>query len=154
MGLIFFRKNSTITKKDMARRASSKTNPMMILGVVAGIGVLAFGGMMVFGKKGKKKESLSGGTTLAIQSYVENANMLRGSEYMVEGKLDGKLGWSADGTTQLVSLQVDSPDGAQFLSIKVPPNVSKVNLEREQRYAFRVKIEQGGIAEAVEVRSL
>ena len=133
--------------KIMPRRASSGISPGLLIGVIVVIAALFFGGKMMF--SGKSETPLSG-SELDMVTVEENANSLRGNEYIVEGKIDDQVLWTAD-KGQVVSLKVDSPAGAKFLGIEIPPGLSNVNIEREQTYAFRVSFRQGGIAVAEEI---
>ncbi len=134
----------------MPRRASSGPNVGLILGIVAVVAAAAFAGKMVFADK--KGQSLDG-TTLDMRSAVENANSLRGNEYVVEGTIDDQLEWDPE-HGQVVSLKVLSGDTAEFLAIEIPPSLSNINIEREQNYAFRVRFREGGIAVAENISRL
>lgn len=134
----------------MARRASSRLNPGIIIGAVAAIAVAIFAGKSLLGKK---SESFGEVTTLSIEELLENGNSLRGNEYVVKGQIDEKLQWTTD-RGQLVSVRVDTPGGDQFVSIEIPPEFSKLNIDTKQKYTFRVKFRQGGIAVATGVNRL
>jgi hypothetical protein len=131
----------------MPRRASSGISPGLLIGVAAAIAAFFFGGKMIFA--GKSETRLSG-SELDMATVEENANSLRGNEYVVEGKIDDQVLWTAD-KGQVVSIKVESPAGPKFLGIEIPPGLSNVNIEREQTYAFRVSFRQGGIAVAEEI---
>ena len=131
----------------MPRRASSGISPALLIGVAIAIAAAFFGGKFLFSDKGKTSIS---GSPLDMETVEENANSLRGNEYVVEGKIDDQVLWTAD-HGQVVSLKVDSPAGPKFLGIEIPPGLSDVNIEREQSYAFRVSFRQGGIAVAEEI---
>lgn len=131
----------------MPRRASSGISPGLLIGVAVAIAALFFGGKLLF--SGKSEQSLAG-SELDMATVEENANSLRGNEYVVEGKIDDQVLWTAD-QGQVVSLKVDSPAGPKFLGIEIPPGLSDVNIEREQTYAFRISFRQGGIAVAEEI---
>ncbi len=134
----------------MARRASSRLNPGIIIGAVAAIAVAIFAGKSLLGKK---SESFGEVSTLSIEELLENGNSLRGNEYVVKGQIDEKLQWTTD-RGQLVSVRVDTPGGDQFVSIEIPPEFSKLNIDTKQKYTFRVKFRQGGIAVATGVNRL
>jgi hypothetical protein len=131
----------------MPRRASSGISPGLLIGVAVVIAALFFGGKLLI--SGKSEKSLSG-SELNMETVEENANSLRGNEYVVEGKIDDQVLWTAD-KGQVVSVKVDSPAGPRFLGIEIPPGLSDVNIEREQTYAFKVSFRQGGIAVAEEI---
>lgn len=134
----------------MPRRASSGPNLGLILGIAAVVAAAAFAGKLVFGQKTGKTLS---GTSLDMRSAVENANSLRGNEYIVEGKIDDQLDWDAE-HGQVISLKVESGDAADFLAIEIPPKLSNINIEREQSYSFRVRFREGGIAVAEDITRL
>jgi len=134
----------------MARRASSGPKPGLLIGVAAALAIAFFGGKFVLGNKGNTSIS---GTSLEMRAVTENANSLRGNQYVVEGKIDEKLRWTPD-LGQVISLKVDEGSGPDFLAIEIPPNLSSVNIEREQTYAFKVRFRQGGIAVAEEITRL
>lgn len=131
----------------MPRRASSGINPGLLIGVAVAIAAIFFGGKMLLG--GKSETSLKG-SELDMAVVEENANSLRGNEYVVEGTIDDQILWTPD-RGQVVSLKVDTPGGDKFLGIEIPPGLTDTNIEREQSYAFRVSFRQGGIAVAEEV---
>lgn len=134
----------------MARRASSKTSPALIIGSIAAIAILGFAGKFLLAKK---TTSFTDVTKLDMAEVLENANMLRGNEYLVEGQVDEKIQWTSD-RGQLVSLRVSTPGGEEFLGIEIPPDLSRTNVATKQKYAFRVRFRQGGIAVATGVNRL
>ncbi len=134
----------------MPRRASSGPNVGIIIGIVAVVAAAAFAGKMVFSEKAGKTLT---GTSLDMRSAVENANSLRGNEYVVEGKIDDQLQWDPE-HGQVISLEVLNGDVADFLAIEIPPSLSRINIEREQNYAFRVRFREGGIAVAEDITRL
>jgi hypothetical protein len=134
----------------MARRASSKPNPAILIGVAAVIAVAVFIGISFVGKK---PASFTDVAALNMQDLLENGHMLRGNEYAVEGMVDEKLQWTAD-RGQVVSLRVETPGGDEFVAIEVPPDLGTTNIEIRQKYAFRLKFRQGGIAVATGINRL
>ena len=134
----------------MPRRASSGPNVGLILGIAALVAAAAFAGKWVFGEKEGKALS---GTSLDMRSAVENANSLRGNEYVVEGRIDDQLDWDPE-HGQVISLKVADGATSEFLAIEIPPELSSINIEREQRYSFRVRFREGGIAVAEEISRL
>lgn len=134
----------------MARRASSRLHPGIIIGAVAAI-ILA----VVAGKSlvGKKSAGFGDVAKLSVEELLENGNSLRGNEYVVEGQIDQKLQWTT-GRGQLVSVKIEAPGGDQFVGIEIPEEFSKLNIDTKQKYAFRVKFRQGGIPVATGVNRL
>ncbi|MEI8038130.1 MAG: hypothetical protein WCJ14_07040 [Verrucomicrobiota bacterium] len=134
----------------MARRASSHLNPGILLGAAAAVAVAIFAGKSLLGKK---SSSLGDVAVLAVSELLENGNSLRGNEYLVQGQIDEKLQWTTD-RGQLVSVRIETPGGDEFIGIEIPPEFSKLNIDTKQKYAFRVKFRQGGIAVASGVNRL
>jgi hypothetical protein len=134
----------------MARRASSSLNPGIILGAAAVIAAAIFAGKTFIGKK---SVSFGDVAPLSIEGLLENGNSLRGNEYVVEGQIDEKLQWTTE-RGQFVSVRVDTPGGDQFIGIEIPQKFNKLNIDTRQKYTFRVKFRQGGIAVATGVNRL
>jgi hypothetical protein len=49
---------------------------------------------------------------------------------------------------------VSAPGGDEFVGIEIPQNFNKLNIDTKQKYTFRVKFRQGGIAVATGVDRL
>ena len=134
----------------MARRASSHIHPGIIIGAIAAIVVAVIAGKSLIGKK---SASFGEVKKLSVDELLENGNSLRGNEYVIEGQIDEKLQWTTD-RGQLVSVKVEAPGGDEFVGIEIPSEFSKLNIDTKQKYAFRVKFRQGGIAVATGVNRL
>jgi len=134
----------------MPRRASSKPNPAILIGVAAAIVVAVFAGKSLLGKKSAAFTDVD---PLRMEDLLEDSHMLRGDEYAVEGLVDEKLQWTTD-RGQLVSLRVETPGGDEFIAIEIPADFNDFNIEVRQKYAFRVKFRQGGIAVATGINRL
>lgn len=134
----------------MARRASSNIHPGIIIGAIVAIALAVIAGKSLIGKKSSGFGDVA---KLSVDELLENGNSLRGNEYVVEGQIDEKLQWTTD-RGQLVSVKVDSPGGDEFVGIEIPPEFSKLNIDSKQKYAFRIKFKQGGIAVATGVNRL
>lgn len=133
----------------MARRASSGINPGLLIGLAVFVVAAFFGGKMLLGKK----PAAISGDKLSMEDVLENANQLRGNEYVIEGTIDRKLRWTRE-RGQVVSLKVDTPVGSEFVGVEIPPDFSSLNIEREQRYSIKVKFRQGGIPVATAINRL
>ena len=132
----------------MGRRASSSINTAAIVGIIAAIAILVGLGFLLFNRKG---EAFSDLAPLQVTEAMENGNSLRGNEYRVEGKLIAR--WPRD-TGAVVELLVEQPGATEHFPIVVPSGISQVNFEREQRYAFKIKFGEGGVAIATDVERL
>lgn len=125
----------------MARRASSGISPSIIIGAVVVVGLVVLGGKFMLGDK---SSSFGDVAPLQIEDLEQNGNSLRGNEYVVQGEIDEKLQFS-DAGDQLVSVKVDGSDNG-FIPIEIPAEFEHLNIDTKQRYVFRVKFKQGGIA--------
>jgi hypothetical protein len=134
----------------LARRASSKPKPAILIGVAAIIAAAVFAGISIVGKK---PTSFTDVAALNMEDLLQNGHMLRGNEYAVEGMVDEKLQWTAD-RGQVVSLRVETPGGDEFVAVEIPPDLGTTNIEIRQKYAFRLKFRQGGIAVATGINRL
>ncbi len=132
----------------MARRASSSIHPGALIGGVVVVVVAIVAGKMFLGGS---EAAFGDVPRLDVAQLLENGNSLRGNEYAVEGRVDEKLRWLPE-RGQVVSVRVDGRAGDEFIGIEIPPKFNHLNIEREQRYAFKVKFREGGIAEATDVR--
>jgi hypothetical protein len=134
----------------MARRASSSIHPGIIIGAVVVVAAAIIAGKSLVGKK---STSLGDMPRLTVNELLENGNSLRGNEYLIEGEIDEKLQWTTD-RGQLVSVKVTAPTGDEFVGIEIPNHFQKDNISTKQKYAFRVKFRQGGIAVATGINPL
>ena len=134
----------------MARRASSGISPVLLIGIAVFVAVAFFGGRALLGKK---QESFAGTSAIDMGDFLENGNSLRDNEYVIEGTVEEKFtrDWSPN---QVVSLQVESPGRTEFVGVEIPAEFLKVNIERKQRYAIKVKVRQGGIPVATGINRL
>lgn len=134
----------------MARRASSKLHPGIIIGAVAAVVVAVIAGKSLIGKKATTFGDIA---KLSVSELLENGNSLRGNEYVIEGQIDEKLQWTT-ARGQLVSVRIEVPGGDEFVGIEIPQEFNKLNIETKQKYAFRVKFRQGGIPVAIGLNRL
>jgi hypothetical protein len=134
----------------MARRASSSTNPVLIIGIAAGVIAAALAGKFLMTKK---SETFSDVNPLVIQDLLDNGNSLRNNEYLIEGKIDERF-FRENNPSSIVTVRVKGASGEEIVFVKIPANFNNMNIEREQRYAFKVKFEQGGIPVATNISRL
>ncbi len=132
----------------MSRRASSSLHPGILIGVAAAVVVAIVGGKSFVSKS--KSPAFSKVNPLNIEEFMENGNSLRGNEYSLEGKIDDKLRWTTD-RGQVVSLRVKTDAGDKLVPVEIPAEFSRLNIEREQRYAMKVRVRQGGVPVATAI---
>jgi hypothetical protein len=102
------------------------------------------GGYFLFGKASDPYRTLS---PLPVADYLQNSNSLRGNVYKLEGSISQALQWSAT-AGRLFSVEV----GSEVLPILVPPNFNSVNIERGQRFNFKIEVGDRGVLKALDVK--
>ena len=145
----------------MARRANSKIRPVWIA-LILGALLLAIGvGVFVQSTGGEPYRTVP---ELDLADYLNNANSLQGNVYKVRGSISQALGYSRE-KGRLFSVEVsggnrdangnngggDSSSNA-VLPILVPPSLSYLNLQKGQRYIFRLEVGDGGILKAQDMK--
>ena len=84
-----------------------------------------------------------------MADYLENSNSLRGNVYKLDGTIAKSLEFSpANG--RLFSVEV----GGDLLPILVPPQFNSVNIERGQRFFFKIEVADKGILKAQDVKKI
>jgi len=134
----------------MPRRASSNIHPGIIGIAIVVLILVIMGGRMFIGNK---TTGLGNLPALDIQQMLENANSMRGNEYIVEGQVNEKLLWTPD-RGQFISLRVDTPGGEEIIGVEIPPKFDNLNIETRQSYSIRVRIREGGIPVATGINRL
>ena len=123
----------------MARRASSSTNPKIIIGIALAVAVIIFAGKVFLTQN---SSSFSDVSPLSVQELLENGNSLRGNEYLIEGQIDEKLRWTPD-KGQIVSIRVKASGGEEIIPVQIPAKFSKLNLERETEVRNESRVRAG-----------
>lgn len=115
---------------------------MLLIGVLV-LAAIA-GGYLLFGKASDPYRTLS---PLPVPDYLQNSNSLRGNVYKIEGTVSQSLQWSATGG-RLFSVEV----GGEVLPVLVPPDFNAVNIERGQRFNFKIEVGDRGVLKALDVK--
>ena len=130
----------------MARRASSSAHPVwIVVALMLAIGAIA-GGYFLFNRVSDPYRTM---TPLPVSDYLENSNSLRGNVYKLDGTISQSLDWSPTGG-RLFSVEV----GADVLPILVPASFNHFNLERGQRFYFKIQVGDKGILTAQDVKKV
>lgn len=101
----------------------------------------------------KKSKTFSNIRPLVIQELLDNGNSLRNNEYLIEGKIEERF-FRDNNPSSIVTVRVKGTSGEEIVFVKVPAHFNNLNIEREQRYVFKVKFEQGGIPVATDINRL
>lgn len=129
----------------MARRAQSGLKPLHITILVVLIGIAL---SVVWWLMNRGGDPMTGVTPLDPSEYLESAASLSGNVYRVEGTIDDRLeNWKAD-EGRLFSVQVS--EGSNFLPVWVPPDL-ETNIQRGQRYLFKVRVLDTGVLQVLQL---
>lgn len=133
--------------REVARRANSPIRPLWILLTLGAIGLAIGGGVLLQNGGG---EPFRTAPALVLADYLDNANSLRGNVYRLKGQIAQSLGYSR-ARGRLFSVLVDG-NGRDVVPILVPPGLSYLNLQKGQRYTFRLEVGNAGILQALEMK--
>ncbi len=131
----------------MARRASSSPHPIRVLLTVATIVCLASAGYVLYGRVSDPYRTIS---ALPVQDYLENANSLRGNVYKLDAKVGQALEYSPR-AGRLFSVEVSNGD---VVAILVPPELNSLNIERGQKFLFKIAVGEKGILRVQEAKKV
>ncbi|MGV3662986.1 MAG: hypothetical protein ACO1TE_22570 [Prosthecobacter sp.] len=132
----------------MPRRAQSGVRPAHWLGLIIILAVIGGGGYALMHRA---TDPMTGVTELNADEFLENATALGDNIYKVEGIVDDRLDkWrSTDG--RLFSVQISDGSGSTFVPVWVPPDYQGANIQRGQRYVFKVRVQENGVLEVLEL---
>jgi hypothetical protein len=127
----------------MPRRASSSAHPLWLI-AAALLVVAAIAGGVLIRSQGDPFRTVA---ALPVQDYLENSNSLRGNIYKLDATIAKSIDWSASGG-RLFAVEA----GSEVLAVLVPAKFSAMNIERGQRYIFKLEVGEKGVLRAQEVR--
>ena len=87
-----------------------------------------------------------------VPTYLDNANSLRGNVYKLTGTIDSELAWSPDGG-RLFSVLADGSK-TDVLPLLIPPELNSVNIQKDQRFFFKIQVGDKGILTASGLRKI
>jgi hypothetical protein len=79
---------------------------------------------------------------LDVQTYLENANSLRGNVYRIEGEVVNSLAWSPS-KGRLIAIKVDKSE--DVVPVLVTTNFNHINIQKGQRFIFLLEVDDKGI---------
>lgn len=118
----------------------------MIAAAVLLLGAVA-GGYFLYGHVSDPYRTM---TALPVQDYLQNSDSLRGNLYKLDGTVSRSLEWSPT-AGRLFSVDVTTSSG-DVLPILVPPQFNHVNIEKGQRFFFKIEVAEKGILRAQDVK--
>jgi hypothetical protein len=133
----------------MPRRASSRTNPLWLVVALVFVAGALGGAAYLWMSLSDPYRTL---TPIDIPTYLDNANSLRGNVYKLSGTIDSELAWSPSGGRLFAVLA----DGSKtdVVPLLVPPELNYVNIQKDQRYFFKIEVGDKGILTASDLRKI
>ncbi len=132
----------------MARRASSSVHPIWIIACVILLFAAIAGGWLLYRNVSDPYRTL---TPLDVPAYLENANSLRGNVYKISVTVDTQLAWSPT-VGRLYSVLIDGK--SDVLPVLIPARFNQLNIQKGQRYFFKIEVGDKGILRAQDVRKV
>ncbi|RBP45655.1 hypothetical protein DES53_10237 [Roseimicrobium gellanilyticum] len=136
----------------MARRAKSQFTPLHLIAVLAGFGLIAFIGFKVLQGTGAST-GFADATDLDIREYMENSNALSNNTYRIEGTIADRLdnNWPSS-RGRLFEVMVDDGPERGSVGVVVPAKFNGTNIQRGQRFKFKVTVQSGtGMLEVMDL---
>src|SRR4051812_20187201 len=127
----------------MPRRAKSKFKPVHLLASVSAVVIVAFLGYKLLSRGGGSSGGYVGVNDLSVREYLDNSNALGSNTYRIEGTIDGRLDNWPSSTGRLFSVLVEDGDDVAPLPVLVPSKFNGTNIQRGQRYRFKVEVQAG-----------
>lgn len=127
----------------MARRARSSAHPVWIIAAIALLLGAVAGGYLLYGRVSDPYRTIN---KLPVEDYLQNSDSLRGNVYKLDGTVAKSLDWSST-AGRLFSVDVTTSNG-DVLPILVPPQFNHVNIEKGQRFIFKIEVAEKGILRA------
>jgi hypothetical protein len=127
----------------MARRASSSAHPAWLFVAVVLVLAAIGGGFFIH----SRSDPFRTVAAFPISDYLENSNSLRGNVYKLQATVAKSIDWSAT-AGRLFAVEA----GSEILPVLVPPQFNQVNIERGQRFFFKLEVAEKGILRVQEVR--
>jgi hypothetical protein len=128
----------------MARRASSSSPNLKVIGGVVLVLATLIGAYAFFGQTQDAYRTTS---VFPVKEYLENANSLRGNTYRLEAVIDKTLEVAPD-SGRLISVEA----AGDMLPLFVPNKLNGLNIERSQKFLFKVQVDSKGLIIASDIR--
>ena len=116
----------------------------MWLIVAAAVLAAAVGAVLMF--KNSVSDPYRTLTPFPVSDYMENSNSLRGNVYKVDCVVGDQLGYTNVG--RLFSVELSG----EPVSLLVPAELRDVNIQKGQRFLFKVEVGNKGELKALEAR--
>ena len=127
----------------MPRRASSSAHPVWLLAAA----ILAAAAVAIGFAVQRTGDSFRGISALPVADYLANSNSLRGNVYKLDATIAKSIDWSPS-AGRLFAVE----SGGEMLAVLVPPQFNQLNIERGQRYVFKLEVADKGVLRVQDAR--
>ena len=135
----------------MSRRASFTIHPVWIVAIFILVAAAISAGYFLVGRVNDPYRTLS---PLSVSAYLENSNSLRGNSYKITGTVWNSLAWSPT-AGRLFSIEVDSGNGStDILPLLIPAQFNNQNIQKGQRFTFKIEVDEKGILKAAGLKKV
>jgi hypothetical protein len=121
----------------MARRRKSPPRLSWFFGIAI-LGILFSAGLYLLGSKDSNPARTT--PTLDVESYLSNANSLRGNVYKLKGTVSESLAWSPE-SGRLIAVETEE----NVIPVLVTPEFNAMNIQKEQVLMFILEVDEKGI---------
>jgi hypothetical protein len=90
-------------------------------------------------------------TPLDVSAYLDSADSLRGNVYKLTGTVATQLAWSPQ-EGRLYSVEVN--DRNDILALLIPATFNSMNIQKGQRYFFKLEVGEKGILRVRDIRKV
>ena len=90
-------------------------------------------------------------TPLDVSVYLENAISLRGNVYKINATVDTQLAWNPQ-AGRLYSIDVEGR--SDVLPVMIPASFNSVNVQKGQRYFFKIEVGEKGLLRVQDIRKV
>jgi hypothetical protein len=128
----------------MARRASSSIPTGKLAAAAAAVALAVIAAYAVFGTA---QDPFRTSSPFPVKEYLENANSIKGNTYRLEALVDKTLEVTP-AAGRLFSVEA----AGDMLPLLVPATLNGTNIERGQKFHFRVQVNEKGLVVASDIR--
>jgi hypothetical protein len=133
----------------MPRRASSRTHPVSLVVALILLAVALGGGAYLWSTLSDPYRTLA---PLDVPTYLDNANSLEGNTYKLTGTIDSELAWSPT-QGRLYAVLADGSK-TDVLPLLIPASLNYINIQKDQRFFFKISVGDKGILTASGMRKI
>jgi hypothetical protein len=132
------------------RRAASKTNGLLLAGVIFAFVVLGIGGVWFLSGFG---DPFRGIEKINAESYIESAKSFQGGVFQFQGEIDSELSYET-GRGRLFSVRVSTSNGQVFLPVLIPEILGRISPQKGQSYRLKVVGQERGVLVAQKMEKI